>query len=138
VSHLGQAVPGFQQNILLERRKSEPISGWQTGAGREQAKLEASGTAVSRCWQLVHWDPNSAWTSAVDHQGRVSAWASGCEPIRREKVFQGAGLELGRVLQLHQRRQWHPTPVLLPGKSHGWRSLVVCSPWGHRESDTTA
>ena len=28
------------------------------------------------------------------------------------------------------RRQWHPTSVLLPGKSHGWRSLVGCSPWG--------
>ena len=29
----------------------------------------------------------------------------------------------------YRRRQWHPTPVLLPGKSHGWRSLVVSSPW---------
>ena len=29
------------------------------------------------------------------------------------------------------------TPVLLPGKSHGWRSLVGCSPWGHKESDMT-
>ena len=29
------------------------------------------------------------------------------------------------------RRQWHPTPILLPGKSYGWRSLVGCSPWGH-------
>ena len=28
-----------------------------------------------------------------------------------------------------------PTPVLLPGKSHGWRSLVGCSPWGRTESD---
>ena len=28
------------------------------------------------------------------------------------------------------RRQWHPTPVLLPGKSHGWRSLVGCGSWG--------
>ena len=36
-----------------------------------------------------------------------------------------------------QRRQWHPTPVLLPGKSHGWRSLVGCSPWGRWESDMT-
>ena len=36
-----------------------------------------------------------------------------------------------------QRRQWHPTPVLLPGKFHGWRSLVGCSPWGRQESDTT-
>ena len=35
------------------------------------------------------------------------------------------------------RRQWHPIPVLLPGESHGWRSLVGCSPWGYEESDTT-
>ena len=35
------------------------------------------------------------------------------------------------------RRQWHPTPVLLPGKSHGWRSLVGHSPWGLKELDTT-
>ena len=34
-----------------------------------------------------------------------------------------------RGLQM-RRRQWHPTPVLLPEKSHGWRSLVGCSPWG--------
>ena len=36
-----------------------------------------------------------------------------------------------------RRRQWHPTPVLLPGKSHGWRSLVGCSLWGRKESNTT-
>ena len=36
-----------------------------------------------------------------------------------------------------RRRQWHPTPVVLPGKSHGRRSLVGCSPWVHAESDTT-
>ena len=36
-----------------------------------------------------------------------------------------------------RRRQWHPTPLLLPGKSHGQRSLVGSSPWGRWESDTT-
>ena len=36
-----------------------------------------------------------------------------------------------------QRRQWQPTPVLLPGKSHGRRSLVGCSPWSREESDRT-
>ena len=36
-----------------------------------------------------------------------------------------------------RRRQWHPTPLLLPGKSHGQRSLVDYSPWGRKESDTT-
>ena len=35
------------------------------------------------------------------------------------------------------RRRWHPTPVLSPGKPHGWRSLVGCSPWGPNESDET-
>ena len=35
------------------------------------------------------------------------------------------------------RRRWQPTPVLLPGKSHGWRSLVGCSPWGREELGQT-
>ena len=39
--------------------------------------------------------------------------------------------------QIIWTRQWHSTPVLLPGKSHGQRSLVGCSPWGLEESDTT-
>ena len=33
--------------------------------------------------------------------------------------------------------QWQPSPILLPGKSHGRRSLVGCSPWGHEGSDMT-
>ena len=36
-----------------------------------------------------------------------------------------------------RRKQWHPTPVLLLGKSHGWRSLVGCSPRGRKGLDTT-
>ena len=42
---------------------------------------------------------------------------------------------LGRKIPL--RRKWQPTPVLLPGKSHGWKSLVGYSPWGPKESDMT-
>ena len=38
--------------------------------------------------------------------------------------------KLGKTSDPFWRRQWHPTPVLLPGISHGWRSLVGCSPWG--------
>ena len=44
------------------------------------------------------------------------------------------------ILQGHarrRRRQWHPTPVLLPGKSHGRRSLGGYSPWGRKEPDMT-
>ena len=35
------------------------------------------------------------------------------------------------------RRKWQPTPVFLPGESHGWRNLVGYSPWDHKELDTT-
>ena len=47
------------------------------------------------------------------------------------------GVELLGHMVVLWRRQWHPTPVLLPGKSHGQRSLVGCSPWGCEESDMT-
>ena len=40
-------------------------------------------------------------------------------------------------LSFYGRRQCHPTPVLLPGKSQGRRSLVGCSSWGCEESDMT-
>ena len=52
------------------------------------------------------------------------------------KSFGGKTLKSGRILD--QRRHWHPTPVLLPGKSHGQRRLIGCSPWGRKESDTTS
>ena len=70
-----------------------------------------------------------------------------CLDFRRHRNIPSSRIERsnGRVLfrkalHLHVFRdlwQWHPTPILLPGKSHGWRSLVGCSPWGHEESDTT-
>ena len=46
------------------------------------------------------------------------------------KAQTGGAVSVFRDLQTIWRRQWQPTPVLLPGKSHGQRSLVGCSPWG--------
>ena len=57
---------------------------------------------------------------------------------REIKLERQTWQELNAVsLKKARRRQWHPTPVLLPGKSHGRRSLVGCSPWGRWGSDTT-
>ena len=53
-------------------------------------------------------------------------------PVIKSQSF--SELELGIFLPLSQRL---PTPVLLPGKSHGQRSLVGSSPQGHKELDTT-
>ena len=41
------------------------------------------------------------------------------------------------AIHLYIQWQWQPTPVLLPGKPHGWRNLGGCSPWGRTELDTT-
>ena len=67
-------------------------------------------------------------TSAFSWQNSISVCpASFCTPRPNLPVTPG----------ISRRRQWQPTPVLLPGKSHGWRSLVGCSPWGCEELDMT-
>ena len=49
----------------------------------------------------------------------------------------GSSYTIGFICFIIWRRQWHPTPVFLPGKSHGQRSLVGCSLWGRWGLDTT-
>ena len=57
--------------------------------------------------------------------------------LNKSEVMSHGGFDLHLTNHLWWRRQWHPTPVLLPGKSHGRRSLVGCSPWGREDSDMT-
>ena len=66
--------------------------------------------------------PPPRWASRHEHQGK--------------NLHQQKDYILLKVQMIIWRRQWHPTPVFMPGKSHGWRSLVDYSPWGHEESDT--
>ena len=58
------------------------------------------------------------------------------QTVKRLPTMQEAGFNPW-VGKIPWRRKWQPTPVPLPGKSHGQRSLVGYSPWGHKESDTT-
>ena len=55
--------------------------------------------------------------------------------LRRLSIWETRVQSLG--WEAPWRRKWQSTPVLLPGKSHGQRSLVGYSPWGGKESDTT-
>ena len=50
--------------------------------------------------------------------------------VKRQEFYAWVG-------KISWRRAWQPIPVFLPGESHGQRSLVGGSPWGHKESDTT-
>ena len=60
-----------------------------------------------------------------------------CRDSLRMLMILSIYADLTFVIACLWRRQWHPTLVLLPGKSHVRRSLVGCSPWGLEESDMT-
>ena len=60
-----------------------------------------------------------------------------------DSVFKSGDITLSTKVHLVKamvfgwRKRWHPTPVLLPGKFHGRRSLVGCGPWDHKQLDMT-
>ena len=98
---------------------------------RDQSELPIKwGSKILTMFFLVWADKNSVVNF---FHFTLSAYNLSCLCLRWWQNNQ----ELLLVATLLWRREWHPTPVLLPGKSHGWRSLVGCSPWGREESDMT-
>ena len=81
------------------------------------------------------WDPQPVARQAPLSMGfsRQEYWSG--LPLPPPGDLPEPGIEHASLMS--QRRQWHPTVVLLPGKSHGCRSRVGCSPWGREESDMT-
>ena len=74
-------------------------------------------------------------TEVVAERG-LPRWCSGKEPACRCRRHKRRGFDPW-VGKIPWRRAWLPTPVFLPGESHGQRSLAGYSPWGHKELDTT-
>ena len=83
-------------------------------------------------WQaIVHGVAKSwTWLSNFHFHFAFSLHQSALMILFRTVSFLSLENSLWQAWSKVWRRQWHPTPVLLPGKSHGWRSLVGCSPWG--------
>ena len=107
-----------------------------------KTKIMASGPITS--WQIDRETVSDFifWGSKITADGDCS------HEIKRHLLLGVAQrinicLHCGRpgfnpgVGKISWRRKWQPTPIFLPGKSHGWRSLVGSSPWGCKESDTT-
>ena len=76
----------------------------------------------------------SVWFTSDLYSTSRNRWGRNTE-AKRKKKKKDKGISTHE--ERNRRRQWHPTPVLLPGKSHGWRSLVGSSPWGRLEPGTT-
>ena len=59
------------------------------------------------------------------------------EPAGLQSMGSLSQTQLSDFTFTHWRSKWQPTPVLLPGESQGWGSLVGCRLWGRTESDKT-
>ena len=74
--------------------------------------------------EVAHLNLKLFWSQC---QVKIFAKKQNTKAYYSERIV---GTVIMASLYMLRRRQWHPTPVLLPGKSHGWRSLVGFSPWG--------
>ena len=90
------------------------------------------------CAKLLQSCPTLCNPMDSSHQAPLSTgfsrqeyWSRQCSLEKHKKVY------LHHDTKHYCGRKWQPTPVFLPGKSHGWRSPVSYSPRGRKESDTT-
>ena len=84
--------------------------------------------------EVLPWlPPNSAHSTLTSSKiSKTGSLQTGSGDPSGQSRSQISLRQRKNVLSLcRRRRQWQPTPVLLPGKSHGRRGLVGCSPWGH-------
>ena len=101
--------------------------------GKTEGRRRGDGRGRG-CWMASPTQWTWVWISFR------SWWWTGRPGVLRFMGFAKSWTRLSdwtELILMYRRRQWHPTPVLLPVKSYGRRSLVGCSPWGRKESDTT-
>ena len=82
---------------------------------------------------LISWLQSLVW----DHINLQTAKAILRKKNKAESIVCHDFKLYCKAVVIKWRRKWQPTPVYLPGESHGQRSLVGCSPWGRKELGTT-
>ena len=139
----GCLVPPEGRSCWPAHRGSFPLPYWRPKAiflgcflGNLVERLEENLTRLRACDLSVEFSPLRLVPSAstLGAHGGFPLWVRYCTPTSPRGE---ASTSLVGLRAVDRRRQWHPTPVLSPGKSRGRRSLVGCSPWSRWESDTT-
>ena len=107
---------------------------WVRSLGWEDPLEKGQATHSSILAWRIPWTVHGvtkSWTQLSGFHFSLSGGISSKEPQVTKRP--GFGLWVGKIW----RRAWQPSPVFFPGESHGQRSLVGYSPWGHKESDMT-
>ena len=107
---------------LLMKEQSEKVGLKLT---IQKTKIMASGLITS--WQ-IDGETMETVSDFIFLGSKMTADGDCSHEIKRRLLF--GRKVMTNLDSIFRRRQWHPTPVLLPGKSHGRRSLEGCSPWG--------
>ena len=92
---------------------------------------------LSKLWKLVIEKVMAPHSSTLAWKIRWMEEPGRLQSMGLWRVRHDWGTSLSLFTLMHWRRIWQSTPVLLPGKSDGWRSIVGYSPWGLKESDMT-
>ena len=92
-------------------------------------KISVTFTHCSWEWKMLRTLRDNVWQYLLKPGG-----ASGKEPTCQCRRHKRCGFDPW-IVKIPRRRKWQPTPVYLPGESHGWRSLAGYSPQGCKESD---
>ena len=111
-------------------RMSSPPTAWKLQGLKTDSQESLVGIAFPALWTCpggaaAQWIPE-----ALGSLLQSPEWSRNCLQSRRPGFYPW-------VRKIPWRREWQPTPVFLPGESHGQRSLAGYSPWGHKESDKT-
>ena len=124
--------------MYIRRKYNNVTTGWSWEVRAWRASLQS----IFNIWYIAYCSQKLAlgWQKTKDSFAKTGQHLHKAGTRKGTKVFSVQEMTASlQVLWTHYkvhmnsvlwRRQWHPTPVLLPGKSHGWRSLVGCSPWG--------
>ena len=108
-----------QQSSWIKRKSSWNLRYWHA---------ELAHYHFKRCFYLTFWGFGTIELGVLPCGGYDKESSGQCRRPTRCRLDPLVG-------KIPSRRKWQPTPVFLPGESHGQRSPVGYSPWGHKESD---
>ena len=133
---LGCSLSGSSVHGILQARTLECVAVPSSRGSSWPRDWTHVSTCIGR-WTLYHyfspfWSTKHHWMACYPNRRIRFNESSNNLSFISCRVIHSTGLirTYSKSIHLTRTMRWHPTPVLLPGKSHGWRSLVGCSPWG--------